>query len=274
MAQHEKWFAGSVLQGSCILVWIAAGQLCILRRSNLNHLHILQRSWSTALLAPALPQRFPISNHCHTSPISFGNCAGNLVCHRSEKPPWPLLAPLFLEQQKFKNFGQILKNASFGHAKFGQFCIFWGPNSSEFRGNSAAFCVDGGQARDVRNNCCVFFGTVEVVRVIRACERNTSKHCVLLCELCEVIGINSEHCKCRQTICRPLIGAETGAYLKMCALRSVLTARFGTSVLRSCEPRVKSRHTSSIQHQKRQQSKSPLQPKTLLVGWTLGWILS
>ena len=43
-------FAGYVLQGSCILDWIAAGQWCILRASNLNHPHTLQRCWSTALL--------------------------------------------------------------------------------------------------------------------------------------------------------------------------------------------------------------------------------
>ena len=113
MAQHEKGFVGSVLQGSCVLGWIAAGQLCILCGSNLNHPYTLQRSWSTTLLVAAPPQRFPISNHCHT--ISFGNCTGNLVCHRSEHPPWPLLAPLFLERQKFKKFGQILKK-----------CFFWG----------------------------------------------------------------------------------------------------------------------------------------------------
>ena len=95
----------------------------------------LQRSWSAALLVPAPPQRFPISNHCHISPISFGNCAGNLVYHRSEKNPLATFGATFLERQKLKNFGQILKNASFGHnqAKFGQFCILGGcglPNSA------------------------------------------------------------------------------------------------------------------------------------------------
>ena len=43
----------------------------------------------------------------------------------------------------------------------------------------------------------------------------------------------------------------------MRALRFVLTARFGTSALRSCESCAKSRHTSSIQRQKQPQSKSP-----------------
>ena len=57
------------------------------------------------------------------------------ICHRSEKPPLATFGATFLERQKLKNFGQILKNASFGHkkAKFGQFCIFWGcglPNSA------------------------------------------------------------------------------------------------------------------------------------------------
>ena len=45
----------------------------------------------------------------------------------------------------------------------------------------------------------------------------------------------------------------------MCTLRFVLTARFGTSALRSCESCVKTRRTSSIQRQKRPQSKSPVQ---------------
>ena len=152
MAQHEKCFAGSVLQGSCVLAWIAAGQLCILRGSNLNHPHTLQRSWSTALLVPAPPQRFPISNHCHTSPISFGNCAGNLVCHRSENPPWPLLAPLFLERQKLKNFGQILKKCFFWtqSGKIWSVLHFWGLWVAEFCGNSAAFCSNSAEAGATR----------------------------------------------------------------------------------------------------------------------------
>ena len=50
MAQHETCFADSVLQDSCILDWIAAGQLRILRENHLNQPHTLQRSWSTALL--------------------------------------------------------------------------------------------------------------------------------------------------------------------------------------------------------------------------------
>ena len=50
MAQHEKCFAGSVLQGFYFLDWIAAVQLRMLRESNLNHPHTLQHSWSTALL--------------------------------------------------------------------------------------------------------------------------------------------------------------------------------------------------------------------------------
>ena len=84
-------FAGFVLQGSCILDWIAAGQLCVLHESNLD------------IAMPAPPQRIPSSNHCHISLIFGGNCAGNLVCHWSEKPPWPLLAPLMAKAH------QILK---------------------------------------------------------------------------------------------------------------------------------------------------------------------
>ena len=125
MAQHENCFAGSVLQGSCVLAQIAAGQLCI--RSNLNHPHTLQRSWSTSLLAPAPPQRLPISHRCHTSPILFGNCAGNLMCHRSSKPPWPLLAPLFWNGKNSKLSGKVFQGLFWTQTgKFGQFCIFGG----------------------------------------------------------------------------------------------------------------------------------------------------
>ena len=48
------------------------------------------------------------------------------------KTPLATFGATFFGTAKLKNFGQILKNASFGHnqAKFGQFCIFWGPNSA------------------------------------------------------------------------------------------------------------------------------------------------
>ena len=136
MAQHEKCFAGSVLLDSCVLAWIAAGQLCIFCGSNLIHPHTLQRSWSTALLVPAPPQPFPMSNHCHISPICFGNCAGNLVCHRSEKPPWPLLAPLF-GTAKIQKFWADFEKYFFGQAgKIWSDLHFFGVWVAEFCGNS------------------------------------------------------------------------------------------------------------------------------------------
>ena len=147
---------------SCLVLgWIAAGQLCIFRGSNLNHPHTLQHSWSPALLVPAPPQQFPISNHCHISPISFGNCAGNLVCHRSEKPPWPLF---FLERQKFRNFGQILKNCFCltQSGKFRSVLHFWGVGCRILRQFcGAAFCGNSAEAGATRRFLCrksPFFG--------------------------------------------------------------------------------------------------------------------
>ena len=64
---------------------------------------------------------------------------------RSEKPLWPLLAPLFLERQKFKNFGQILKKCPFWtqSGKIWSVLHFLGcglPNSAAILRHSAAFC--------------------------------------------------------------------------------------------------------------------------------------
>ena len=103
MAQHETCFADSVLQGSCILEW--AGQLCIHRESNLNHPHC------SVLGQPhcyhSNPSAAPVVSHL--KPLArftdfFGNCAGNLVCQWSNKPPWPLLAPLFWNGCIFQKF--------------------------------------------------------------------------------------------------------------------------------------------------------------------------
>ena len=66
MAQHERNVFCFLLQGSCVLGWIAGGQLCILRGSDLKHPYTLQRSRSTALLVPSAARSgFP----CHISPI-------------------------------------------------------------------------------------------------------------------------------------------------------------------------------------------------------------
>ena len=60
-----------------------------------------------AVAVPAPPPRIPISNHSHILPISFGNYASNLVCHRSENPHWPLLAPLYWSGKISQNLEQI-----------------------------------------------------------------------------------------------------------------------------------------------------------------------
>ena len=188
MAQHEKCFAGSVLQGSCILDWIAAGQLCVLRGNitpdfpqseiaatnfydsdgslgeelgeELGEIFctfscfIRCTEWPTNLLPKFLPiyhsmscgWKYEISSprasgvwgpqetistspilcsalgqpHCCQSSASaapaashvkrlphctgllsnFGNCASNLVCYRSKKPPLATLTPLFWNCKK------------------------------------------------------------------------------------------------------------------------------------------------------------------------------
>ena len=66
-----------------------------------------------ATIASSAARRFPILNHCHISPISFGNCTGNLVCHRSEKKNLGHLWHRFFGTAKITNCGQILK------------CFFW-----------------------------------------------------------------------------------------------------------------------------------------------------
>ena len=123
-------------KASCILAWIAAGQLFILRGSNLNHPHTLQSSWSTALLAPAPPPVFHLKPLPHFTDF-LGNCAGNLVCHRSEKPPWPLLAPLFWNSKNSKILGQILKNNCILLDTIRQNLV----SLAFFGAESAAFCV-------------------------------------------------------------------------------------------------------------------------------------
>ena len=110
MAQHEKCFAGSVLQGSCILDWLAAGQLCILRESNLNHptlcsaLGRLRCYHCSACAAPVVSNLKPLPR-LTDSPLGIAQVTSFAI--GPKKKPWPLLAPL-LERQKFKNFRQIL----------------------------------------------------------------------------------------------------------------------------------------------------------------------
>ena len=106
MARHEICFAVSVSQGPCILDWIAAGQLCPSRKQSQPppYFAALLVNRIVAMAVPA----DPISNHCHIAPMSFqiGNCAGNLVSHRSPKLQLPLVAP-FLERQKFTILGNF-----------------------------------------------------------------------------------------------------------------------------------------------------------------------
>ena len=76
-------------------------------RSNLNLPHTC--SWSAAML-PDQRQRIPISNHCHASPMTFGNCTRELACHRPPNPHWPLLAPFVW------NIHCVAKTHRLGHA--------------------------------------------------------------------------------------------------------------------------------------------------------------
>ena len=129
MAQHEKCFAGSVLHGSCVLAWIAAGQLCILRGSNLNHPRTLQRSWSTPLLgARAAPRAVS-----HLKPLPHFTDFLWELCRQPHlqsvrKTPFGHFWRHFLGTAKTQNIWADFENCFFPkrhkQAKFGQFCIF------------------------------------------------------------------------------------------------------------------------------------------------------
>ena len=99
------------------------------------------------IAVPVLPRWFPISNHCQVSPISFGNCAGNLVCHWSKKP-LATFGATSLERQNFQKIWQIVKSASFGQSgKIWSVLHFLGLWVVEFCGNSAAFCGNSAARR-------------------------------------------------------------------------------------------------------------------------------
>ena len=128
MAQHESCFAGSVVQGSCVLVWIAAGRLCILRTNNLNHPHtLLQRSWSTALLVAAPPQRFPSQTVATLHRFLLGIAQATSCAIRPQNPLGHFWRHFF-GTAKTQNFWAKFFKAFSGHkqAKFGQFCICGG----------------------------------------------------------------------------------------------------------------------------------------------------
>ena len=57
---------------------------------------------------PALPQRFPIQTIATFHRFPLGIARAMLFAIGPNKTPWPLLAPLFLERPKLKNFGQFL----------------------------------------------------------------------------------------------------------------------------------------------------------------------
>ena len=80
MAQHDKCFVGSVLQGSCSLDWIGIRQLCVLRENSLNLPHICGASGQ--LQSCQTSARW---DHCHASPMILGNCARKLTRHRPPK---------------------------------------------------------------------------------------------------------------------------------------------------------------------------------------------
>ena len=147
MAQHDKCFAG----------------FCFAR---LLHLR-LDRSWAivhpsrrlsqppayfaallvnriVATAVPAPPQRIPISDHCHISPICVGNCAGNLVCHRSENPLCPLLAPLFWNSKNSQILDKFRRKGPFWTQSDKLWSVWHVLAAAAFSGNSAAF---GGNLR-------------------------------------------------------------------------------------------------------------------------------
>ena len=84
MAQHETFFADSILHGSCILDWIAARHFASFVKaiSTTPILWVFLVNRIVTIAVPARPQWLPISNHCQGSPISLGN----LGWHWSKKP--------------------------------------------------------------------------------------------------------------------------------------------------------------------------------------------
>ena len=144
MAQHETCFAGSVLQGSCVLAWIAAGQLCILR-GTISTTRILcsalgqPHCWCQHCWCQRRPNGFPSQAIAtfHRFPLGIAQATSFAI---GPKNPLATFGATFLERQKLQKFwANFEKIASFGHnqAKFGQFCIFFGLWVAEFCGNSA-----------------------------------------------------------------------------------------------------------------------------------------
>ena len=152
MAQHEKCFAGSVLQGSCVLAWIAAGQLCILRGKQSQppayFAALLVNRIVGASAAPAVSNLKPLPHFTD----SLWELRGQPRLPSVRKTALATFGATFLERQKFKNFGQILKKMPFldtirqNLVSF----AFFGLWIAEFCGNSAAFCGNSAEAGPTR----------------------------------------------------------------------------------------------------------------------------
>ena len=143
MAQHEKRFSGSVWQGSCVLTWIAAGQLCILRGSNLNH-----PRYFAALLVNRIVVASAASALSHLKPLPHFT---DFPWELSKQPRLPLVRnkkPLATFGATFsgtaKTQKMFAKKKSFGQSgKIWSVCIFggcWLPNSVAILRHSATFC--------------------------------------------------------------------------------------------------------------------------------------
>ena len=100
-------------KGSCVLGWIAAGQLCIFRGSNLNHPYfaaLLVNRVVGASAAPAVSHLKPLP---HFTDFLWELRRQPPLPSVRKTPCWPLLAPFILERQKLKKFAQFLKTCFF-----------------------------------------------------------------------------------------------------------------------------------------------------------------
>ena len=109
----------SVLQGSCILDWIAAGQLCAFSRKQSQPPPCFAVLLVNRIVAIAV---HTISNHCHNSPMHLKIAQATSFAIGPKNPPIATFGATCLERQKRTNFGQIGCSLE----KFGQFGTFWG----------------------------------------------------------------------------------------------------------------------------------------------------
>ena len=92
--------AGSVLQGSCVLDWIAVGQLCVLCESNLNLPHTLQHSWATALFCHSSASAAPADSHL--GPLPYFT---DLIWDLRRQPRLPSVSQTLLDHSWCHLFG-------------------------------------------------------------------------------------------------------------------------------------------------------------------------